>query len=316
MSARAVDSAVMSVSARPATDGRSAATATTPTRRMNRSLPRDATIGSHGWCRTAQPRVVGHDEQRIRRGPGRRRRHGPRHVRAVALAASALDQGLVTGLSTGLHFLLAAGRAGRAGGRGQVPRRRDAVTGRSPHRDDRGGLSRRCPLGLAVLRALPPRRPRTRSGEPLRQAGWRLGATGLGGALLGGAETGAHALDDRLRLGGRLAAVPLAVPVGLGVRLRPGPRRGRRGRARPTRRARPPPALRSLAVAGGSRRRALRGVAYGEHALTDLRRPPAGAVLPGRPSSGGWPATPASSPGWAPAASAVWHRAMQRDRGR
>ena len=56
------------------------------------------------------------------------------------------------------------------------------------------------PLGLAVLRALPPR-----ADDPLRgiarQAAWRLGTTGLSGALLGGARIGTEALDDRLRPG-------------------------------------------------------------------------------------------------------------------
>jgi hypothetical protein len=84
----------------------------------------------------------------------------------------------------------------------------------------------------------------------VRQAAWRLGATGLGGALLSGAQAGRHALDDRLRLGGRLASVPLAIPLGLATvyvvdRLRAGKYAGCAdgGTA--------PPPVQSLAVATG-----------------------------------------------------------------
>src|SRR4051812_41867316 len=128
---------------------------------------------------------------------------------------SAIDQGLVTGLGTGLQFLLTAGA-------------QDALTvvgrfltggGGSPAVRRGGNIAVDCaavPLGVAVLRALPPR-PEDPVRGVVRQAAWRLGATGLAGALLGGAEGGAQALDDRLGLGGRLVSVPLALPVGLAV---------------------------------------------------------------------------------------------------
>src|SRR5688500_8895383 len=126
-----------------------------------------------------------------------------------------LDQGLVTGLSTGLHFLLATGAQDAL-----VATARFLLDGR-PSPDARRTATiavdaAAVPLGFAILRAFPPRAEDPLRGA-VRQAAWRLGATGLSGALLGGAEIGAHALDDRLRLGGRLAAVPLAVPVGLGI---------------------------------------------------------------------------------------------------
>src|SRR3954447_20521619 len=161
---------------------------------------------------------------------------------------SAIDQGLVTGLGTGLQFLLTAGAqdalavAGRfltGGSRSAAVRRGGTIAG------DCAAV----PLGLAVLRALPPR-PEDPLRGVVRQAAWRLGATGLAGALLGGAEAGAQALDDRLGLGGRLLSVPLALPVGLSVayvleRVRAGEDAEQEddGPA--------PPALRSLAVATG-----------------------------------------------------------------
>ena len=112
---------------------------------------------------------------------------------------SAVDQGLVTGLGTGLQFLLAAGaqdalvavaRFLTGGGPSPTAQRGSTIV------VDRAAV----PLGLAVLRALPPRPDDPLRGA-VRQAAWRLGATGLAGALLGGAEAGARALDDRLRLG-------------------------------------------------------------------------------------------------------------------
>src|SRR5688500_7967766 len=130
-------------------------------------------------------------------------------------ARAALDQGLVTGLATGLHFLLAAGAQDALGATARF-----LVDGASSptarHTATIAVDAAAVPLGLAVLRALPPRAEDPLRGA-VRQAAWRLGATGLGGALLGGAQLGTQALDERFRLGGRLAAVPLAVPVGLGT---------------------------------------------------------------------------------------------------
>jgi len=128
---------------------------------------------------------------------------------------SAVDQGLVTGLATGLHYLLAAGAQDAL-----VATARFLTDGaRTPSAQRTAAIAvdgAVVPLGLVVLRILPPR-----ADDPLRgivrQAAWRLGATGLSGALLGGARIGASRLDDRLRLGGRLASIPLAIPVGLCV---------------------------------------------------------------------------------------------------
>ena len=90
----------------------------------------------------------------------------------------------------GVRGTAADGRGGLRGGRRRVRRRRGA---------SRRGRGSRC------------------CGDAARQAAWRVGTTGLGGALLAGAETGVRALDARLGAGGRLASIPLAVPVGLGL---------------------------------------------------------------------------------------------------
>src|SRR3954465_13926199 len=108
---------------------------------------------------------------------------------------SAVDQGLVTALATGLPHPPAA--------RAQdllVTTARFLTDGATAPATQRTAViavdAAAVPVGLAVLRALPPR-----AGDPLRgvvrQAAWRLGATGLSGALLGGARIGAGAPDDR-----------------------------------------------------------------------------------------------------------------------
>jgi uncharacterized membrane protein len=226
-------------------------------------------------------------------------------------ARSAVDQGLVTGLATGLHYLLTAGA------QDALEATAGFLTGDVPSRSARraGTIAVDCaavPLGLAVLRALPPRADDPLRGA-VRQAAWRLGATGLGGALLSGAQAGVHALDDRLRLGGRLASVPLAVPLGLAVayvvdRLRAGEHAEHA--EHPDGGTTPPP-VQSLAVATGIVG-CLTGVAYGEHVLTDLAARRLAAVLPGPPELWRLAGHAGFLAGLGLGASSVWHRAMRR----
>ncbi|HEX6754571.1 MAG TPA: hypothetical protein VF109_01350 [Mycobacteriales bacterium] len=173
---------------------------------------------------------------------------------ASSLAArSALDQGLVTALSTGLHYLLTLGAqdvlqalaAELAAGSGRTPAQQAARQQALTALADLACV----PIGLAVGRALPPR-----PGEPVtrglvRQTGWRFAVTGLGGSLLTLARSGAAAVDTRLGAGGRIAGFPLAVPVGLAVAYALERRRGRvpDGQVAP---AGSPSPVRSLALAG------------------------------------------------------------------
>jgi uncharacterized membrane protein len=223
-------------------------------------------------------------------------------------ARTAVDQGLVTGLATGLHYLLAAGAQDALEATARFLA--DGTTSPAARRTATIALDAAAvPLGLAVLRVFPPRAEDPLRGA-VRQAAWRLGATGLAGALLGGAEAGAHALDDRLRLGGRAAAVPLAVPVGLGIayvvdRLRTGEHAERTDGAD----AAPP--LSSFGVAAGIVG-CLAGVAYGEHALTDLLARRLAAVLPGPPELWRLAGHGGFLVGLGLGASTVWHRAMRR----
>jgi uncharacterized membrane protein len=221
---------------------------------------------------------------------------------------STVDQGIVTGLATGLHYLLAAGAqdalvatarflAGGAPSPAALMRTAIAVDAAA------------VPLGLVVLRALPPRADDPVRGV-VRQAAWRLGATGLGGALLGGARVGAHRLDERLLLGGRLPSLPLAIPVGLALAYVLDRVRAAEHEALPET-PDGPAELTSLAVATGVVG-ALAGAAYGEHAVVDLVAHRLAAVLPGPPEL--WRLTGHAGflAGLGLGASAVWHRAMRQ----
>jgi uncharacterized membrane protein len=223
-------------------------------------------------------------------------------------ARTALDQGMVTGLSTGLHFLLASGAQDAL-----VATARFLLDGMpSPaarHTATIAVDAAAVPLGFAMLRAFPPRAEDPLRGT-VRQAAWRLGATGLSGALLGGAEIGAHALDDRLRLGGRLAAVPLALPVGLGIAYVVDRARAAED-AETTEGTDAAPRLSSVGIAAGVVG-CLAGVAYGEHALTDLVARRLAAGLPGPPDLWRLAGHTGFLVGLGVGASAVWHRALRR----
>jgi len=224
-------------------------------------------------------------------------------------ARSPVDQGVVTGLVTGLHYLLSVStqevlealaiETAGSSRNGPPPRARllavDCLA---------------VPLGLAVARALPPR-----AGEPAlrglaRQVGWRSGATGLGGVVLLAAEAGVRRLDDRLELGGRLVALPLAVPVGLGLSFLLERSRSRPDGALPTA-VLSPALLRSLPVAAGVVG-AVSASAYGEHVLSDILGRRLATVLPGPPELWRVAGHGAFLAGLGVGVSALWHRAMQR----
>ena len=123
---------------------------------------------------------------------------------------SAVDQGIVTGLVTGLTYATTVAT-------------QDALTALASvvHRE-REQIRRRVllvdlasiPVGLAVGRALTVRDDERPLRSLLRQAAWRSGATGLGGAVFLGVDAVARRLNARLGTGGRLGGFPLALPAG------------------------------------------------------------------------------------------------------
>lgn len=210
-------------------------------------------------------------------------------------ARSAMDQGMVTGLATGLHYLLAVGTQDTLQAvAAEVTRRR------SPGRLQDPVVRQRAltlaadlaviPLGLALRWALPPKPGEAMARGALRQAGWRFAATGVGGALLITSQAGARKLDERLGAGGRVAAFPVAVPVGLALAYVLDRRRqdgtgqdeAENEGSLPPGQEETPSWLRSMGVAGGVVG-ALAGLAYGEHAASSAVGKVLASALPGGP---------------------------------
>jgi len=131
------------------------------------------------------------------------------------------DQAIVTGIGTSLSYLLTAAtqdsiEALTVGVLGWVAGLDD------PARQRRASLIADLaviPLGIAVHQVLT-RRP----GEPMlrgisRQVAWRVAVTGFGGTVFTLSRTGMAAADRAVGAGGRLVAVPLGAPIGLGIGL-------------------------------------------------------------------------------------------------
>jgi uncharacterized membrane protein len=217
---------------------------------------------------------------------------------------SALDQGLVTGLATGLHYLLSVGTQDVLEAAGNL------LPGRAGRARTLAADCVMIPLALAVQWRLPPR-----PGEPVargvtRQVAWRLGATGLGGGLLAGVEAGVRTLDARLGAEGRLTSIPLALPVGACVSAVLARRRRRPEGAGPGQVERPSTLASTTVAAGVVGASAAAG--YGEYLVAQLVGRRLAAVLPGPPEVWRVAGHGAFLATLGVGVSAVWHRAMQR----
>ena len=221
---------------------------------------------------------------------------------------SAVDQGIVTGLATGLQYLLAVSTQDLLEAVGQLGGHAATMSGVRQRRRTVVVDCATAAAGLVVARSVPQRAQEAALRGAARQAAWRLGTTGLAGGLLVGAETGVRALDARLHDGGRLASIPLAVPVGLGLSYV-----GERRRVQPAgvEELAAPSRLRSLAVAAGLVG-GLAGSAYGEHLVADLAGRRVGHLLPVPPAAGRVVGHGAFLAALGIGVSALWQRAMQR----
>jgi uncharacterized membrane protein len=134
-------------------------------------------------------------------------------------ARSWIDQGVITGLAAGAHYLLTV----IAHDGIELIAARLPLDGPSPAERQRRAVLltnlAAIPAGLVVERVLPrlPAEPTARG--LARQLGWRTMMTGFAGAALAGAQGMMSAIDRRLGAGGMLARFPVAVPTGLGLAL-------------------------------------------------------------------------------------------------
>ncbi len=184
---------------------------------------------------------------------------------------SAVDQGLVTGLSTGVHYLLALGTQ-------DALQAVAAGLARAPGAARWGDLATRqrtlalaldvaaVPSGWRCAGSLPSHPGEAMARGWVRQAGWRAGTTGVAALSLEAARVGLRAIDERLGAGGRVAGLPVAVPLGLTIAFVVDRRRGMPGADDETDPSATPPLARSALVAAGVEG-GLVAVAYAEHAL-------------------------------------------------
>ncbi len=131
-----------------------------------------------------------------------------------------MDQGLITGLATGTHFLLTAIAQDvmDAGGGAMSTALPLPESWTDEQRKQFATLMidmAAVPLGLGLVALIGYRAHENARRGFLRQLGWRFGVTGAGATLLAGALTVQHALDDAVGADGRIERFPIAVPVGL-----------------------------------------------------------------------------------------------------
>jgi len=132
---------------------------------------------------------------------------------------SVIDQGIVTGLGATLSYVLTVAN------QDLIEAAASLVAPRlpGPSAEDRQRTAALLldlsviPAGLAAQRLLPRRAHEPVARGLTRQAAWRTTVTGVGGATFALAQAGANRLDARLGADGRLARMPLAVPIGLGI---------------------------------------------------------------------------------------------------
>ncbi|CAN7247571.1 alpha/beta-hydrolase family protein [Terrabacter sp. LjRoot27] len=226
------------------------------------------------------------------------------------------DQGIITGLSTGAHYLIAISSqdvidvvANAAATWPVFPdgwsdeRRRSAAA--------LGCELVMAPLGLGLAAYLDRRGVATAKDGVLRQGAWRMGATGLSGSVLIGATAGVRRLDRAVGADGRLAALPLSIPVGLATSALIERARRESGSEVGLDTVDDVPTLRGLA-AGGAVLAVLYGASWAERWTAEQVR----RLAPGRaPGSGlAWQLAShaAFMAGAGFAVSALWTRVMQR----
>jgi uncharacterized membrane protein len=131
-----------------------------------------------------------------------------------------IDQGLITGLATGTHFLLTAVAQDAIEGAG------GAMATVFPFPDDWTMDQRQrasallldvavIPVGFGIVAFIGHRANETAVRGLIRQVGWRTAVTGAGATILAVAMWGTKQFDEMVGANGRIEHLPLAIPVGL-----------------------------------------------------------------------------------------------------
>ena len=228
---------------------------------------------------------------------------------------SAMDQGLVTGLATGVHYLLALGTQDALQAAAAEIARIPAV-GRwtalptGPRALTLTADLAAVPVGLALQRWLPTHPGEAMARGWLRQAGWRAATTGVAAVALELSHAGLRALDARTDAGGRVASLPIAVPLGLAIAFVVDRRRPLADSDEETGSPAAPPLSRSLLVAAGVEG-GLAAVAYAEHLVACSVGAQLAERLPGGPQTWRLVVHGATLGLLAAGTSVMWNRTMR-----
>ena len=228
---------------------------------------------------------------------------------------SAVDQGLVTGLSTGVQYLLALGAQDALQAAAAEIARMPALARWADPGTRQRALTLTAdlaaiPVGLALRRWLPSHPGEAMARGALRQVGWRTATTGVAALSLEASRAALRALDERLDAGGRIASLPVAVPLGLVLAVVVDGGRRPRGEGEEADQPAAPPLARSALVAVGVEG-GLAAVAYGEHLLAAAAGRRLADLLPGGPQLWRLVTHGASLALLAAGTSTVWTRAMR-----
>ena len=132
---------------------------------------------------------------------------------------STQDQALITGLTMALNYAVSTTTQDAVAAFGVMAAR--GLPGRNEIRKQAVATLAldllAIPVGYGLYRFVSRRPNEAMVRGGIRQVGWRLMATGVGGAVLGTSRAGLIALDDVVGAKGRLARFPVAVPIGLTV---------------------------------------------------------------------------------------------------
>ncbi|MBI1352447.1 MAG: hypothetical protein GC156_15185 [Actinomycetales bacterium] len=227
-----------------------------------------------------------------------------------------LDQGLITGLATGAHFVLtvvaqdAVDIVGEAAATtlpfpsswSDEQRRRAAIV-----LTDMAIV----PLGFGVVAIIGYRDNESNVRALIRQAGWRFAVTGTLASLLSAGQASLGLLDRAVHADGRIQRLPIGIPIGLATSL--AVERWRQRDTPPDQIADPARANPLLGLAAGAGVVAtLGGLAYAESWMSRQLATVAGRVLPGSEATWRRAMHGVTLLGLAYGTHALWNVAMHR----
>jgi len=133
-----------------------------------------------------------------------------------------LDQGIITGLAVGSHFLLTVVAQDSIDWAGSVLAPSLPLPDSWSLRDRERAATflldvAAVPAGFGLVKLLPFRDPEPLWRATLRHVGWRYAVTGISASILSAGHTVTSTLDDVSGADGKIERIPLAIPLGLAV---------------------------------------------------------------------------------------------------